>query len=114
MVNPHAPSFLDLLCFQPSGGFWAVYRSYITSNIVRAAWQDRNLTWGNDTSYVPDDITSQWMNVVYGESSPIVEVLAGHLHLTWDGMIKEKTHQHVFSQAFSGYVGLITVNGDEK
>lgn len=78
----------------------------------RAVWGDRNLTWGNGTSYVPNETTSQWMDVVYGQNSPVVEVLAGHLHFTWDGMINETVHQHVFSQVFSGNIGLITVDGE--
>ena len=77
-----------------------------------AAWQDRNLTWGTGTSYIPDETTSQWMKIVYEENSPVVEVLAGHLHLTWDGMISETVHEHVFSPGFSQYVGLITVDGN--
>ena len=78
----------------------------------RAVWQDRNLSWGKDTYYKPKDVTSQWMEIVYGENSPVVEVLAGHLHFTWDGMINESVHEHVFSQAFSGNIGLITVDGE--
>ena len=77
--------------------------------ISRSAWQDRNLTWGTDTSYVPNEKMQEWMDIVYGENTPVIEVLAGHLHLTWDGMITEGVHQHIFSPAFSGYIGLITV-----
>ena len=77
--------------------------------ISRSAWQERNLTWGIGTSYVPNEKMQEWTDIVYGENTPVVEVLAGHLHLTWDGMIKENVHQHIFSPAFSGFVGLITV-----
>ena len=80
--------------------------------ISRAAWQDRNLCWGSDTSYVPGEKMQEWMDVVLSEGSPVVEILAGHLHLTWDGMVTERVHEHVFSQAFSGNVGLITVDGE--
>lgn len=50
------------------------------------------------------------MNIVLSEKTPIIEVLAGHLHLTWDGMITKTVHEHVFSQAFSSNIGLITIN----
>lgn len=52
------------------------------------------------------------MDIVYGGDSPVAEVLAGHLHFTWDGIINENVHEHVFSQAFSGNIGLITVDGE--
>ena len=78
--------------------------------ISRSVWQDRNLTWGAGTSYVPGEKMSQWMDALYNGS--VVEVLAGHLHLTWDGMISDSVHEHVFSQGFSGYVGVITVDGE--
>ena len=53
----------------------------------------------------------EWTDIVYGENTPVAEVLAGHLHLTWDGMITQRVHQHIFPPAFSGYIGLITVDG---
>ena len=78
----------------------------------RAVWQDRNLSWGKDTYYKLNDVTTQWMDLVYEEDSPVVEVLAGHLHFTWDGMMNESVHEHVFGAAFSGNIGLITVDGE--
>ena len=78
----------------------------------RLTWQDRNLSWGDGTSYTPNEIMSEWMEKVYEEDSPVVEVLAGHLHYSWDGMISETVHEHVFGAGFSGYVGLITVDGE--
>ncbi len=81
-----------------------------TSRIV---WQDRNLTWGEDTNYVPGEKMKEWMEIVYVEDSPVTQVFAGHLHLSWDGMIAEGVHEHVFSPAYNGFVGLITVDGAE-
>ena len=80
--------------------------------ISRSAWQDRNLTWGTGTSYVPNVKMQEWMDIVYEEDTPVVEVLAGHLHLTWDGMLSETVHEHVFSHVFGGHIGLITVDGE--
>ena len=82
------------------------------NEISRLAWQDRNLCWGTDTSYVPGEKMKEWLDVVFAENSPITEILAGHLHLTWDGMVTESVHEHVFSQAFSGNIRLITVDGE--
>ena len=80
--------------------------------ISRVAWQDRNLCWGTDASYIPSEKMQEWMDVVLAENSPVTEILAGHLHLAWDGMVTESIHEHVFSQAFSGNIGLITVDGE--
>ena len=78
----------------------------------RTVWQNQNLTWGPNTSYVPNETTQELMDLIYADDSPVVEVLAGHLHLTWDGMITENIHEHVFPQAFSQYIGLITIDGE--
>ena len=50
--------------------------------------------------------------MIYDPEGPFVEVLAGHLHLTWDGNVTEQVHQHVFSNAFNGYYGIVTVQGE--
>ena len=80
----------------------------------RAIFQDRSLIWGYSERayYKPNTPTSALLNMIYAEDSPFVEVLAGHLHLTWDGMITEHVHQHVFSNAFNGYYGIVTVQGE--
>ena len=80
--------------------------------VSRAVWQDRNLSWGPDTNYVPNETTQELMDLIYAEDSPVVEVLAGHMHFTWDGMITDKIHEHVFSPAFSQNIGLITIDGE--
>ena len=93
------------------------YNSVVDSSldeVSRLVWQDRNLSWGEGTSYTPGKKMQEWMDVVCAEETPIVEILAGHLHLTWDGMITNQVHEHVFSQAFSGNIGLITVDGKEE
>ena len=83
------------------------------NDVSRTAWQDRNLTWGKETQYTPDEVTEKWMNLVYDQNSPVKIVLAGHLHFSWDGMISEKVHEHIFAHAYNGNIGLITVDGKE-
>ena len=80
----------------------------------RAIFQDRSLIWGYSESayYKPNAETSELLNMIYAEDSPFVEILSGHLHLTWDGNVTEGVHQHVFSNAFNGYYGVITVSGE--
>ena len=77
----------------------------------RAAWGDRDLTWGNAaTYYVPDDNTQKILDLVYAPDSMVSEVLGGHLHFSWDGQINENVHEHVFGPAFQGYIGVITID----
>ena len=79
----------------------------------RAAWDDRVLCWGDGDEY---DISSyptmkQLYDIVCAPGSPVIAVLAGHLHLTWDGELTSSCREHVFSAAYEDYIGLITVSG---
>ena len=79
----------------------------------RAAWEDRVLCWGDGDEY---DISSystmkQLYDIVCAPDSPVIAVLAGHLHLTWDGELTSSCREHVFSAAYEDYIGLITVSG---
>ncbi len=78
--------------------------------ISREAWGDRNLTWGQDTSYVPNAETQEFLDLVYEEKSQVIEVLGGHLHLSWDGYIKDEIHEHIFAPAYAKNIGVITVD----
>lgn len=75
----------------------------------KAVWDGRALIWGENCTYVPDGTTQEFMNLVYAEDSPVKEVLAGHLHFTWDGQLTENTGEHVFSSAYLGNIGVIRV-----
>ena len=73
-------------------------------------WQDRMLLWGKDCYYYPDGNTQELLNMIYAEDSLFQEILCGHLHYTWDGMVTNRVHEHVFSPAFSHNVGWITIH----
>lgn len=78
-----------------------------------AAKGGRFLIWSStgECDYYPDASTGEFLSLIYTENSPVKEVLCGHLHLNWDGYITPNTHQHVFSPAFSKYVGVIEIKG---
>ena len=80
----------------------------------RQVFQNRSLLWGKsgNTYYVPDENTSFLLDLIYRDNSPFKEVLCGHLHFSWDGNITPDVHQHVFSAAFQGYYGIVTVSGE--
>ncbi len=91
------------------------YDSEVSSDLEdasKAAWQGRSLVWGlGDSYYKADGTTSEFLDMLYAEDSPVKEIVSGHLHFTWDGNITQNTHQHVFSPAFQKQIGVITVKG---
>ena len=76
----------------------------------RAAFGNRSLLWGfGDNYYYPEGATRDLLRLIYAEDTPIVEVLSGHLHFTWDGAINARVHEHVFGPAFQGCAGIVTI-----
>lgn len=62
--------------------------------------------WGGG-DYVPNDVTTSFLDKVYREDTSVVEVLAGHLHAGWDGKLTEQVGQHIFEPAYLGSIGVI-------
>ncbi len=60
-------------------------------------------------NYIPNEDTQMVLDKIYWKHSPIREVVCGHLHAEWDGMLYDKVGQHIFAPAFQGHVGVITV-----
>lgn len=64
--------------------------------------------WGGP-DYQPNEITQELLDKIYWEHTPVKQVLAGHLHASWDGMLTEKVPEHIFTPAFTGSIGIIHV-----
>ena len=79
------------------------------SDASKAVWQDRALLWGTDCFYSPDEVTQQFLNMVFAEDSPVVAVIGAHLHFAYDDQLTEKIPQYVFDASFKGTVGVLTV-----
>lgn len=80
----------------------------------RKTFGGRSLLWGfGQNEQAPNEYTSELLNMIYADDTPFVEILAGHLHFSWDGKVSEKVHEHVFGPAFYGYMGIITVTGED-
>lgn len=58
---------------------------------------------------IPNAVTRQYLDEIYAEDTPVVKVLAGHMHSGWDGMLTPQVSQHVFHPAYRGYIGVIHV-----
>lgn len=57
--------------------------------------------------YQPNDTMWNYLSFIFSEDTQVKQVLAGHLHAPWDGMITEQLREHIFSPAFSGTIGVI-------
>ena len=47
--------------------------------------------------------------MIYSEDTMVEQVLAGHLHESWDGMLTQQVPQHIFAPAFRGNIGIIHI-----
>lgn len=57
----------------------------------------------------PNDITRQYLERIYDADTPVGQVLAGHLHASWDGELTPQVRQHIFAPAFGGSIGIIHI-----
>lgn len=55
----------------------------------------------------PNEPMRRYLDLLFREDTQVKQVLAGHLHAPWDGMITEQLREHIFSPAFSGTIGVI-------
>ncbi len=65
--------------------------------------------FSNEGDNIPNDLTRQYFSEIYSEDTQVCNVLAGHLHASWDGNISEQVTQHIFAPAFMGFIGVIHV-----
>lgn len=75
-------------------------------------WQGRSLLWGQDGIYEPDAVTQEFLDMVYAPDSPVVAVLAGHLHFRYETALNEQITEFIFNPAYAGEVAYITVTGE--
>ncbi|MGI6093932.1 MAG: metallophosphoesterase [Lachnospiraceae bacterium] len=75
-------------------------------------WQNRVLLWGENSLYIPNKTTKQFLDMVYDPNSPVVAVVGAHLHFPHDGPLKRNIRQIVFDAGYKGNIGFITVHGE--
>lgn len=64
--------------------------------------------WGGG-NYEPNDKTKKYFDMIYAKDTPVVQVLAGHMHEKWDGLLTDQVSQHIFTPAFKGVIGMVHV-----
>lgn len=74
-------------------------------------WDEVEHGEGVTVQYKPNNITTRLLMAAYEKETCIQEVLAGHLHVKWDGRVTDTLKQHIFSPAYSGTIGIIHVVG---
>ena len=75
--------------------------------------QQRNLTWGKGCYYSPNATTQEFLDMVLAEDSPVVGVMAGHLHFPWRGSLTLRTTQYLCGAAYQGKIGVISLKRKE-
>lgn len=86
------------------------YESKTDDSLEELSYQVRNKVyyWGGG-NYKPDETTSRFLDLIYEENTAVKQVLAGHLHASWDGMISEQVSEHIFSPSYMGTIGVINI-----
>lgn len=76
-------------------------------------WGGRVLCWGDGDEYDTASFSTmeRLTGLICAPDSPVIGVLAGHLHLTWEGKLTDTCTEHVFSAAYEDNIGIITVSG---
>lgn len=88
------------------------YESLIDDSLAERSMQVRNtIYYWSDISerFFPNDNTRRYLNMIYQDDTVVVQVLAGHLHASWDGMLTQNVPQHIFGPAFGGTIGIIHI-----
>ena len=78
-------------------------------------WNGNALLWGRagtGTFYVPNETTAAFLEMIYNDNTPVVEILCGHLHFSWDGQVTPKVHEHVFGPAMERCMGVVTISSE--
>lgn len=77
----------------------------------KKSWQDRALIWGKngDTYYKPNETTREFLNLIYADDSPVVQVISGHLHFRWSGALTSHSNEYVTAAAYENNACLIHV-----
>lgn len=86
---------------------------------VSMAVRNRIYYWNKtDSVYMPDKNTQAFIDDMYDKDSNVIQLLAAHLHASWDGIAANDLREHIFAPAFEGRIGIVHVikanSGEEK
>lgn len=64
-----------------------------------------------DSSYHPDENTQEFIDCMYDADSNVIQIVAAHLHASWDGIAANDVKEHIFAPSFEGRIGIIHIIG---
>jgi len=73
-------------------------------------WQ-KIILIGTDSTYGTDNNTKEFMDLVLAKSSPVVEVLSGHLHFHHEDSLNENITQIVSDGSYKGKGLILKITG---
>ncbi len=78
--------------------------------------RNRIYYWNREnSSYEPDENTQKFIDAMYSADSNVVQILAAHMHASWDGVVANNLKEHIFAPSFEGRIGIIhIVNAEGK
>ncbi|MCM1541275.1 MAG: hypothetical protein NC121_08435 [Blautia sp.] len=92
------------------------FYSEVDDSLEELSMQVRNKIyyWSEDgVNYVPEGWTQELINKIYDEDSNVVQIVAAHMHSSWDGYVTDRLKEHIFAPVFQGNIGIIHVTGGE-
>lgn len=88
------------------------YESMTDTSLAELSMKVRNtIYYWSDVSerYKANVVTKKYLDMIYSEDTVVKQVLGGHLHASWDGMISETVSQHIFAPAYTGTIGILHI-----
>lgn len=71
--------------------------------------------WSKDgSSYVPDEETQALIDRIYADDSNVEQIVAAHMHASWDGYVTDRLKEHIFAPSFQGNIGIIHVKPSDN
>lgn len=93
------------------------FYSEVDNSLEELSMEVRNKIyyWSKDGhNYVPDGGTQALIDRMYAEDSNVVQIVAAHMHSSWDGYVTDRLKEHIFAPVFQGNIGIIHVTGGEN
>lgn len=96
------------------------FYSEVDDSLAELSMEVRNKIyyWSQDGgNYVPDGEMQELIDRMYAEDSNVVQIVAAHMHSSWDGYVTDSLKEHIFAPSFQGNIGIIHVTRsveDEK
>lgn len=92
------------------------FDSPVDNSLREASYANRNNynMWGVGDRYEPDENTAAFMKMIYDEKSPVVAVVAAHLHFPYEVALSSKTKEYICAPSYEGVYTRFRLVGTTK